>query len=222
MIDALPQSWGAPLADEVQSPYFGELTEFVRGERQTHEIYPPAEQTFTALEMSPPDAVRVVILGQDPYHGPGQAHGLAFSVPPGTPLPPSLRNIFTELRDDLGVEPPANGDLTDWARQGVLLLNTGLTVRAGDAGSHAGRGWERFTDAVIRVVVEHSPRAVFILWGNPARAKRDLLGPGNAVIESPHPSPLAAYRGFFGSRPFSRCNAALTEAGLPPINWSLP
>ncbi|NKB89515.1 MAG: uracil-DNA glycosylase [Acidobacteria bacterium] len=221
MIPALPQRWESTLGKEVAEPYFDRLRSFVEAERNAHEVFPPVDQTFSALEFAAPEDVRVVILGQDPYHGPGQANGLAFSVQHGVPVPPSLRNIYKELYSDCDIEPAQHGELSDWARQGVLLLNTCLTVRAHDAGSHAGNGWERFTDTVIETVSERCPDAVFLLWGNPARAKRRLLAPTSAIIESAHPSPLAAYRGFFDSRPFSRCNAALRDAGHAPISWSL-
>ncbi len=221
MIPTVPASWAPLLAPETRQPYYGELREFVEVERSEHTVYPPAAETFTALQLTDPDAVRVVILGQDPYHGPGQAHGLSFSVRPGVPVPPSLRNIYRELEADLGIPPAFHGDLSAWARQGILLLNTGLTVRAHAAASHSGAGWERFTDAILTSVATHQPGTVFILWGNAARAKRPLLGPAARVIESPHPSPLSAHRGFVGSRPFSRCNAALEAQGLPPIDWTL-
>lgn len=220
LIPELPDSWAPLLQDELNRAYFVELRRFVETERRIHEVFPPVEDTFTALRLTPPDTVRVVILGQDPYHGQGQAHGLSFSVRRGTALPPSLRNIYRELRDDLGVDVPATGDLTAWARQGVLLLNTGLTVRANAANSHAGVGWEQFTDRVLRTVALRRPGAVFMLWGNAARAKRHLLEQSSHVIESAHPSPLSAYRGFFGSRPFSRCNEALIGSNLEPIDWA--
>ena len=177
---------------------------------------------FAALHLTALSQVKVLILGQDPYHGPGQAHGLCFSVRPGTPPPPSLKNIFTELRDDLGIEAPAHGDLSAWARQGVLLLNATLTVRARQAASHQGKGWERFTDAVIRAVNDKPERVVFILWGNAARKKPALVDTDrHVVVESAHPSPLSAHRGFFGSRPFSRANEALVAAGREPVDWRL-
>lgn len=220
LIPELPGSWAPLLQNELSCEYFVELRRFVETERRAHEVFPPVEDTFAALRLTPPDAVRVVILGQDPYHGHGQAHGLSFSVRRGTALPPSLRNIYRELHDDLGLEPAATGDLTAWARQGVLLLNTGLTVRANAANSHAGAGWEPFTDRILRAIAVQRPGAVFILWGNAARAKRRLLEASSQVIESPHPSPLSAYRGFFGSRPFSRCNEALIGSNLEPIDWA--
>ena len=177
---------------------------------------------FRALHLTPYADTRVLILGQDPYHGPGQAHGLCFSVADGVRRPPSLANIFTELEADLGCPPPPNGDLEPWARQGVLLLNAILTVRAGEAGSHRSRGWETFTDEVIRVVAAKPERVVFVLWGAFARRKRALIGgPPHVIIESAHPSPLSAHNGFFGSRPFSRANDALREAGREPVRWCL-
>lgn len=221
MIPELPASWAPLLQDELSRDYFVQLRQFVEAERALHDVFPPAEETFAALQFTPPATVRVVILGQDPYHGLGQAHGLSFSVPRGVPLPPSLRNIYRELDDDLGLRPAKQGDLTTWARAGVLLLNTGLTVRANQAGSHAGAGWEQFTDQILKAVARQRPSTVFILWGNAARAKRRLLRLENHVIESAHPSPLSAHRGFFGSRPFSRCNAALAKAGLEPVDWTL-
>jgi uracil-DNA glycosylase len=218
MIPDLPAAWLPAIGDQVARPYFRDLSRFVAAERAAHDVFPPAAETFNALELTPPEHVRVVILGQDPYPGPGQAHGLSFSVRPGVPLPRSLRNIYRELEDDLGGPPPQNGDLTGWAQQGVLLLNAALTVRGHAAGSHAASGWHRFTDRLLATVAEQAAPVVFVLWGNAARAKRPLLGDAT-VIESAHPSPLAAHRGFFGSRPFSRCNAALAAAGLDPIHW---
>jgi len=221
MIPDLPDTWAPLLQEELSRDYFGKLRRFVETERAAHDVFPPAEETFAALQFTPPAAVRVVLLGQDPYHGPGQAHGLSFSVRAGVPVPPSLRNIYREMQTDLGIEPATHGDLTSWARQGVLLLNAGLTVRANQAGSHAGAGWEQFTDRILDTVARQQPGAVFILWGNAARAKRRLLGAENHVVESAHPSPLSAHRGFLGSRPFSRCDAALASAGLEPVDWTL-
>lgn len=212
--------WNPVLRNELDQPYWRELQDFVAKERQRHTVYPPPEEVFAALHLTPYASVKVVILGQDPYHGPGQAHGLCFSVRRGIALPPSLVNIFRELESDLGVPPPSDGDLTRWATQGVLLLNATLTVRARRAGSHQGKGWERFTDAVLAAVNAKPQRVVFILWGASARRKRSLVDTTrHVIIESPHPSPLSAHNGFFGSRPFSRTNAALVEAGLDPINW---
>ncbi len=215
----LPEDWRVALLPEFAAPYFHELTTFLRAERRTQTVYPPAPDVFNALRLTPLSQVRVLILGQDPYHRPGQAHGLSFSVPPGVPVPPSLHNIFRELETDLGVPSAASGDLTRWAEQGVLLLNSVLTVRRGQPGSHAGRGWEGLTDAVIRAVNAQGQRVVFVLWGAYARKKARLVsGPQHIVVESAHPSPLSAEK-FFGSRPFSRVNAALEEAGQIPIVW---
>ena len=214
--------WNPVLRAELDKPYWAELQQFVADERRRHEVYPHPGEVFAALHLTPLSQVKVLILGQDPYHGPGQAHGLCFSVRRGTPPPPSLRNIFTELRDDLGIEPPAHGDLSVWARRGVLLLNATLTVRARQAASHQGKGWERFTDEVIRAVNDRPERVVFILWGNAARRKAALVDTDrHVVIESAHPSPLSAHRGFFGSRPFSRANEALVAAGREPVDWRL-
>lgn len=218
----LPAAWRSALEPETRRPYFRDLQAFVASERARHDVYPGAGSVYRALELTPLAAVRVVILGQDPYHGPGQAHGLAFSVPAGVAPPPSLRNVFRELADDLGVPIPRSGCLEPWAHRGVLLLNTVLTVRAGQAGSHAGRGWERFTDRVIAAVSARPEPVAFLLWGNPARAKRKLVDrTRHPVVESAHPSPLSAHRGFLGSRPFSRANALLLAAGHEPVDWSL-
>ena len=214
--------WNPLLRGEFAEPYWGELMAFVAAERAAHEVYPPADQVFAALHLTPFAEVKVVILGQDPYHGPGQAHGLCFSVNPGVPLPPSLVNIFRELHDDLGIAPSANGDLRPWARQGVLLLNTTLTVRAREAASHQGHGWERFTDEVIRRIGTRQESVVFVLWGAHARKKKALIDRSrHTIIEAPHPSPLSAHRGFFGSRPFSAANAALARLGHDPVDWRL-
>lgn len=215
--------WNPVLRGEFEQDYWRPLQQFVAHERTVATVYPPPDEVFAALHLTPYAATRVVILGQDPYHGPRQAHGLCFSVRRGVALPPSLANIYTELRADLGIEPPAHGNLEAWARQGVLLLNTCLTVRAGQAGSHHGKGWEQFTDQVIRAVDAKPHPVVFVLWGAAARRKKALLDLSrHVVIESAHPSPLSAHNGFFGSKPFSRTNAALTAAGLAPIDWSLP
>ena len=214
--------WNPILRGEFDQPYWAELQAFVAAERAAHTVYPPHDDVFAALHLTSFADVKVVILGQDPYHGPGQAHGLCFSVNPGVPPPPSLVNIFKELEADLGIPPGRSGDLRPWARQGVLLLNTTLTVRAHEAGSHQGRGWERFSDQVIRAVGAKQERVVFILWGAHARKKAALVDRRrHVVLESAHPSPLAAYRGFFGSRPFSAANAALEEAGRSPVDWRL-
>ncbi|TVR26072.1 MAG: uracil-DNA glycosylase [Ilumatobacter sp.] len=214
--------WNPVLRDQFDEPYWAELQSFVADERRQYAVYPPHEEVFAALHLTPYADTRVVILGQDPYHGPSQAHGLCFSVRHGVRIPPSLANVHTELHDDLGIAPPDHGNLEAWARRGVLLLNTTLTVRAGQAASHQGRGWEVFTDRVIRAVNERSERVVFILWGSAARKKGTLVDVSrHAIVASAHPSPLSARNGFFGSRPFSRTNQLLAEAGLGPIDWSL-
>ncbi len=214
--------WNPILRGEFDKPYWQELQEFVRSERSQATVYPPHDEVFAALHLTPYADTRVLILGQDPYHGPGQAHGLCFSVRPGVRVPPSLVNVHRELHDDLGVPIPDHGNLEAWARQGVLLLNATLTVRAGRAGSHQGKGWERFTDEVIGVVNAKPEHVVFILWGGYARRKKELVdGSRHTIIESPHPSPLSASSGFFGSRPFSRANDALVAHGQQPIDWSL-
>ena len=214
--------WNPILRDEFSKPYWPILQQFVADERAQGPVFPPHDQVFAALHLTPYAEVKVLILGQDPYHGPRQAHGLCFSVPHGVPQPPSLQNIFAELRDDLGIEPPSHGNLEGWARQGVLLLNAFLTVRARQAASHRSAGWETFTDEVIRAVSAKPERIVFILWGAFARRKKSLVDlTRHVVIESPHPSPLSAHNGFFGSKPFSRANAALAAADRQPIDWSL-
>lgn len=216
----LPKSWRPHLGDEVEKPYFERLRAFVDTERRKHVVYPPEDEVFAALELTPYEGVKALILGQDPYHGPGQAHGLAFSVRPGIAPPPSLRNIFRELRDDQGCPPPQNGSLVRWAEQGVLLLNAVLTVRDGEPNSHQGKGWETFTDAAIRAVSAKDDRMVFVLWGGYAGKKEALIDRRrHVVLKSAHPSPLSARRGFFGSRPFGRINAALQEVGQAPIDW---
>lgn len=219
----LEESWKRVLAGEFDSAYMQELRAFLVSEKQQGKrIFPKGADYFRALDLTPIDKVKVVILGQDPYHGAGQAHGLCFSVRPGVAVPPSLQNIYKELRDDLGIPIAKHGHLVPWARQGVLLLNAVLTVRAGQAGSHAGKGWETFTDEVIRVVNAKPERVVFILWGAYARKKKALItNPEHVIIESAHPSPLSATNGFFGSRPFSRTNEALAAAGREPIDWAL-
>jgi uracil-DNA glycosylase len=214
--------WNPVLRAEFDKPYWADLQSFVRTERDHHAVYPPHDEVFAALHLTPYESVRVLILGQDPYHGPNQAHGLCFSVRPPTPPPPSLVNIYKELSTDLGVTPPNHGDLSRWAGHGVLLLNAVLTVRAHQAASHAGKGWEIFTDQVIRAVNDKSDPVVFILWGSYARKKKALIDTTrHTVIESAHPSPLSAHNGFFGSRPFSRANAALQAAGRDPVDWSV-
>lgn len=214
--------WNPHLRGQLRLPYWQELQSFVASERARTQVYPPEHQVFAALHLTALASVRAVILGQDPYHGPGQAHGLCFSVADGVAIPPSLRNIYVERESDLGLAPPTHGNLTAWARQGVLLLNTTLTVRAGAAASHQGKGWETFTDEVIRVAAAKDTTVVFILWGAAARRKKAIIneiGPHHAIIESAHPSPLSAHNGFFGSRPFSRTNQALTDAGVDSIDW---
>jgi uracil-DNA glycosylase len=219
--------WNPVLRGELTKPYWQELQAFVAGERQRATVYPPHDEVFAALHLTPLARTRVVILGQDPYHGPRQAHGLCFSVRREVAVPPSLAHLYKELGSDEGIRPPAHGNLEAWARQGVLLLNTTLTVRAGQAASHQGKGWETFTDEVLRVVAAQPHPVVFILWGASARRKKALIdtssnGPGHVIIESAHPSPLSAHNGFFGSRPFSRTNEALRAAGLDEIDWRLP
>ncbi len=215
--------WNPLLRNEFAKPYWRPLQDFVGQERALHTVYPPNDEVFAALHLTPYANTRVMILGQDPYHGPGQAHGLCFSVRRGVAVPPSLQNIHRELKDDLGLAPPRHGNLEHWATEGVLLLNTTLTVRAGQAASHHGKGWEAFTDQVIRVVNDKVDPVVFILWGSHARAKKSLIDSGrHVVIESAHPSPLSAHSGFFGSRPFSRTNDALTVRSSRPIDWRLP
>lgn len=214
--------WYKPLAAEFQAPYFAELRRFLVAEREQHTIYPPARSIFNAFHSTPFEQVRVVILGQDPYHGPGQAHGLSFSVPPGIPPPPSLANIFTELNRDLGIPRPAHGDLTSWAQQGVLLLNATLTVRAAEAGSHQGKGWERFTDAAIGALSDQHHGLIFLLWGRFAQQKANLIDADkHYILQAPHPSPLSAHRGFIGCGHFSRANELLEAQGKQPINWAL-
>jgi len=222
-------SWRPILIEETEKPYFKTLRQFVAEERRQGVVYPPKEQEFAALHLTPFEKVSVLILGQDPYHGPNQAQGLCFSVRRGVPPPPSLQNIYKvqniykELRDDVGCAIPTHGDLTHWAEQGVLLLNAVLTVRAGQAASHGGKGWETFTDAVIQAVNAKTDRVVFVLWGAYARKKAPLIDTArHVIIQSAHPSPLSANNGFFGSRPFSKINAALREAGRPEIDWQLP
>ena len=215
--------WNPLLRGEFAKPYWRELQDFVHDERSRHAVFPPHEEVFAALHLTPYANVKVLILGQDPYHGPRQAHGLCFSVRPGIAKPPSLVNIFEELRDDIGASVPSHGSLEHWARQGVLLLNATLTVRARQAASHQRKGWETFTDEVIRVVNDKAERVVFVLWGGSARRKRSLVDMSrHTVIESAHPSPLSAHNGFFGSKPFSRANQALAEAGREPVDWAIP
>ncbi len=218
----IEESWKNALLSEFNSSYFAQLKEFLLSERKLHTIYPPASTIFEAFNKTPLHKVKVVILGQDPYHGPGQAHGLSFSVPQGLPLPPSLQNIFKEISDDIGLAMPKNGNLESWAAQGVLLLNATLTVRAHQAGSHQKQGWERFTNAAIKAVSENNKGVIFLLWGSYAQAKAELIDQSkHHVLKAPHPSPLSAYRGFFGCRHFSQTNALLINQGLEPINWTV-
>lgn len=216
----IEQSWKEALHSEWDAPYFGELTDFVRRAYGAVTVYPPASKIFAAFDATPFDKVKVVILGQDPYHGPGQANGLCFSVAPDVRQPPSLVNIFKEIRDDLGVEPLPDGDLSRWARQGVLLLNSTLTVEAHRPASHQGRGWERFTDAAIAALSQQREGIVFILWGNYAISKGAAIDRSrHLVLASAHPSPFSANRGFFGNHHFSRANAYLAAHGQSPIDW---
>lgn len=215
--------WDALLAPEFEKEYYKRLRTFLKEEYSRHEIYPDMYHIFHALQVTSCACTKAVILGQDPYHEPGQAHGLCFSVMRGVPQPPSLQNIYKELKADLGIDPPSHGCLSAWAEQGILLLNTTLTVRRGQANSHRGRGWDVFTDAVIHLLNEADHPIAFILWGNNARAKKKLItNPIHGIFESAHPSPLSANNGFFGSRPFSRVNAFLEKNGISPIHWQVP
>ncbi len=220
----LEASWLDVMGDEFEKPYMEELRSFLLQEKQNGKtLFPPGQQIFYALDRTPFHRVKVVILGQDPYHGPGQAHGLCFSVQPGVAPPPSLINIYKEMESDLGLQPPPHGCLSSWADQGVLLLNSVLTVEAHRAASHQGRGWEQFTDRIIRELENRREHLVFILWGGYARKKGSFIRRDrHLVIESPHPSPLSSYRGFFGSRPFTRSNDYLQQTGQTPIDWKLP
>lgn len=214
--------WLEPLKPEFKKEYYKKLYQTVNAEYQRYQIFPQADDIFNAFHFTPLEKVKVVILGQDPYHGNGQAHGLCFSVKPDVEIPPSLVNIYQELHDDCGCRIPNNGYLKKWADQGVLMLNTVLTVRAHQANSHRGIGWEEFTDAAIRIVNQIDRPVVYILWGRPAQNKKAMLNnPKHFILEAPHPSPLSAYRGFFGSRPFSKTNAFLQEHGLTPIDWQI-
>lgn len=216
----LGNDWDNIIGGEFEKEYYLQLRAFLKGEYANGTVYPNMYDIFNALKLTPYSSVKAVILGQDPYHEPGQAHGLAFSVKEGTPLPPSLRNIYKELETDVGAKPVSCGELIGWAKQGVLLLNTVLTVRQGNANSHKGKGWEIFTDEIIKKLNEKTEPVAFILWGANARSKKALItNPIHGVFESPHPSPLSAHYGFFGSRPFSRVNAFLMQNGVPPINW---
>lgn len=219
---AISNDWLEPLKPEFAKPYYAKLYRTILDEYRSREIYPPADDIFNAFSFTPLEKVKVVILGQDPYHEPGQAHGLCFSVKPEVEIPPSLANIYKELHEDVGCRIPNNGYLKKWADQGVLMLNTVLTVRAHQANSHRGIGWEKFTDAAIRVLNQVDRPIVFLLWGRPAQMKKSMLtNPKHLIIESAHPSPLSAYRGFFGSRPFSRTNRFLQEHGMKPIDWQI-
>lgn len=217
---ALEGAWAEALAAEFHKDYYRELYKFIRQEYASKTIYPPSDKIFTALHLTPLESVRVVILGQDPYHEPGQAMGMSFSVPEGVEIPPSLKNIYKEIHEDIGERIPESGDLTRWARQGVLLLNAVLTVRAHQANSHKGKGWEQFTDAIIRAVDGQDRPIVFLLWGRNARDKKELIrNPEHLVLEAAHPSPLSAYNGFFGCRHFSKCNKFLEAHGAEGIIW---
>jgi uracil-DNA glycosylase len=216
-------SWKKVLAHEFEQPYFATIKQFILTEKQKgKKVYPPGSQIFNAFNLTPFDHVKVVILGQDPYHGPGQAHGLSFSVPQGIPQPPSLVNIFKELKSDLNIDAPPHGNLESWAKQGVLLLNAVLTVNDSEAASHKNAGWEKYTDAVIKAISDHKEHVVFILWGRFAQNKESLIDTKkHCVIKSAHPSPLSAHAGFFGSKPFSKTNTYLREHGIKEINWRL-
>lgn len=218
----IEESWEKVLHEEFKKPYFLALKAFLLHEKNSHTIYPPSDAIFNAFNHTPFEKVKVVILGQDPYHGENQAHGLSFSVTKGTSFPPSLRNIFQELKEDMGCPVPQSGDLSGWAMQGVFLLNTVLTVRANEANSHRKQGWENFTDVVIKNLSEQREHLVFILWGAPAFKKANLIDTQkHLILTSPHPSPLSSYRGFFGSKPFSKSNDFLTRKGISPVNWCL-
>lgn len=219
---AIENDWKEALSEEFKKPYYRKLFETVKHEYETHTVFPPKNDLFNALHRTPLSSVKAVILGQDPYHNVHQAHGLCFSVNKGIDIPPSLHNIYEEMHNDIGFQIPSHGDLTGWADQGVLLLNTVLTVRAHEANSHRGIGWETFTDAIIRLVDEKTSPVVFFLWGAPAGKKEALIhNPNHLVLKAPHPSPLSAYRGFFGCKHFSKANAFLTQKGLSPIDWTI-
>ncbi len=219
----LPAAWEDAVGAELHKPYFAELTQFLAEERQQGDVFPPDEQVFTALQLTPFAEVRVVILGQDPYHGKGQAHGLSFSVLPGVKPPPSLKNIYKELQDDLGCSLVKHGCLIPWAKQGVLMLNTVMTVRSAKPGSHRGRGWELFTDALLHALVARAKPMIFVLWGKDAQAKKTLLeGDDHLILQAAHPSPFSAHNGFFGCRHFSQANTQLKAWGRAEIDWQLP
>ncbi len=218
----ISNDWLTELGAEFRKPYYAKLYQFIREEYNEYQVFPPADDIFNAFHYTPLSQVKVVIIGQDPYHNVGQAHGLCFSVKPDVEIPPSLVNIYQELHDDLGCRIPNNGYLVKWAKQGVLMLNTVLTVRAHQANSHRSKGWEEFTDAAIRALNKQDRPMVFILWGRPAQMKRSMLdNPKHLILEAPHPSPLSAYRGFFGSRPFSQTNHFLIENRIIPIDWQI-
>lgn len=219
----LGNDWDEILKEEWKQPYYVLLRKFLKQEYMTHTVYPPMEDIFNALKYTSFENIKAVIIGQDPYHGPGQAHGLCFSVKKGVALPPSLQNIYKEMQSDVGVVPPSHGELTYLARQGVLMLNTVLTVQGGMAASHRGHGWENFTDRVINEINKKDTPVVFILWGRPAAEKAKIItNPLHLKLEAPHPSPLSAYRGFFGSKPFSKTNEFLIKNGIKPIDWQIP
>ncbi|WP_111671805.1 uracil-DNA glycosylase [Algoriphagus litoralis] len=216
----IEDSWKKVLSEIFERDFFQRLVSFVKDEYQNQQVFPPGKEIFNAFHHCPIDSVKVVILGQDPYHGPGQAHGLSFSVKPGVPFPPSLLNILKEIKSDIGKDMPPNGDLTRWAQQGVFLLNATLTVRANQAGSHQNQGWETFTDEVIKAVNDHRQNVVFMLWGAYAQKKADLIdNTKHLVLKAPHPSPLSAHRGFLGCKHFSMANQYLSERNIKPINW---
>ena len=220
---AIEGKWADALKEEFRKPYYTDLYKFIKEEYSSHVVSPPSEDIFNALHLTDLKDIKVVILGQDPYHEPGQAHGLCFSVRPEVDIPPSLVNIYKELHDDLGCKIPDNGYLVHWAEQGVLLLNTLLTVRAHQAFSHKGKGWENFTDAIIRAVNKEDRPIVYMLWGSSAQKKAEMLdNPKHLILKAPHPSPLSAYRGFFGCRHFSKCNEFLEKNGIAPIDWQIP
>ena len=222
IIKEITNDWLDEIGSEFRKPYYKELSDFVLNEYKNNIIYPDSSDIFNAFHLTPLKEVKVVILGQDPYHGEGQAHGLCFSVKPGIKIPPSLMNIYKELKDDLDCKIPNNGYLIKWAKQGVLMLNTVLTVRANQANSHRGKGWEEFTDTVIKAVNKQDRPIVFILWGSPARKKKAMLNnPKHLILEAPHPSPLSSYRGFFSSKHFSKTNNFLKKHGLSPIDWQI-
>lgn len=224
MMEQLTNSWKDLLAQEAEQPYYKLLETFLERQYNEATVYPEKENIFNALQLTDYNDVKVVILGQDPYHGPNQAHGLSFSVEKGQKLPPSLKNMMKELQQDIGCEIPEHGDLTSWAKQGVLLLNTVLTVQAGKANSHKGQGWEQLTNAIIEHLAKREQPIVFLLWGKPAQSKRILIeriSSNHIILQSPHPSPLSAHRGFFGSRPYSKANEALLSLGQQPIDWCL-